>query len=67
MLKDEEIKILVPNEAADYLRISPETLRQWRHLGEGPRYLKMGRAVRYRQSDLDLWINAIGVDPTCVK
>lgn len=31
---------------------NPQTLRNWRHLGRGPSYCKIGRCVRYRISDL---------------
>lgn len=33
------------------------TLEKLRCSGGGPRYLKLGRAVRYRISDLDEWIS----------
>jgi len=39
--------------AAAYLGIQPSTLEQWRWTGGGPNYLKLGKFVRYRQSDLD--------------
>ena len=56
--------ILTPAEAAEFLRLSPETLRVWRHLGLGPRYLKMGRAVRYCRDHLEKWIQEIEIDPS---
>ncbi|MEM1346037.1 MAG: helix-turn-helix domain-containing protein [Pseudomonadota bacterium] len=31
--------------------------------GDGPPYIKLGRSVRYRPSDLDAWIAAQRVDP----
>ena len=40
-------------EAAEYLGLSPATLEAWRFRGEGPAFLKMGKAVRYRQDHLD--------------
>ena len=57
-------EILIPEEAASFLRISPETLRQWRHLGEGPKYLKMGRSVRYNREHLENWLQEIAVEPS---
>jgi len=42
-----------PKEAADYLRTSPSTLAKRRLYGGGPRFTRIGRAVRYRKSDLD--------------
>jgi excisionase family DNA binding protein len=43
-------------EAASYLALSPNTLRNWRSYGEGPPALKLGGAIRYRVEDLDAWI-----------
>ena len=43
-------------EAADYLGLSKNTLNRWRHTGDGPRFVKLGRAVRYRREDLDEWV-----------
>ncbi|MCD2263266.1 hypothetical protein K3888_11210 [Dietzia aurantiaca] len=31
-------------------------LAQWRYRGQGPRFIKEGRWVRYRRSDVDAWI-----------
>ena len=39
-------------EAAKILAVSPQTLRNYRHLGRGPSYCKRGRMVRYRVRDL---------------
>ena len=39
-------------EAARVLYISPRTLQRWRLTGEGPRYVKLGRLVRYGLTDL---------------
>jgi predicted DNA-binding transcriptional regulator AlpA len=40
-------------EAAARLGVSRFTLRAWRLKGMGPRFLKMGRAVRYRPEDVE--------------
>jgi excisionase family DNA binding protein len=45
-------------EAARYLGLQPTTLEAWRCRGEGPSFVKLGRAVRYRQADLDAWIES---------
>jgi hypothetical protein len=39
-------------EAAKILSSSPQTLRNWRHLGRGPAYTKKYRMVRYHVGDL---------------
>lgn len=36
--------------------ISVRTMQRWRLEGLGPTYVKLGRLVRYRQSDLDEFI-----------
>jgi excisionase family DNA binding protein len=44
---------LRPSEAAAYLKSSASTLAKRRLNGGGPRFTRIGRAVRYRRSDLD--------------
>ena len=40
-------------EVATRLGVSRFTVRSWRLKRVGPRFLKMGRAVRYRPEDVD--------------
>jgi excisionase family DNA binding protein len=49
---------LKPREAAEYLRSSTSTLAKARMKKQGPDYVRIGRAIRYRQSDLDAWMSA---------
>ena len=44
-------------EAAAYAGVSDRTLEALRQKGGGPAYLKIGRAVLYRKSDLDTWLD----------
>jgi predicted DNA-binding transcriptional regulator AlpA len=44
--------------AARRLGVSPSFLAKARMQGDGPRYRKLGRAVRYAQADLDHWLLA---------
>jgi predicted DNA-binding transcriptional regulator AlpA len=44
--------------AASYLALSPATLEKFRTRGNGPRYLKVGRAVLYDLRDLNRWVDA---------
>ena len=46
-------RILTDIEVAERLGVSRFTVRSWRLKGVGPRFLKMGRAVRYRSQDVD--------------
>lgn len=50
--------LLTLAEAAALLRISPATLRWWRHNRTGPRSFKLGRWVMYDQNDINDWIEA---------
>mgnify|MGYP000091101702 CR=1 FL=1 len=38
--------------------ISTRTMQRWRLEGIGPVYVKLGRLVRYRQSDLEAFLEA---------
>jgi len=57
-------KYLTTNQAAEILGLKRTTLEAWRCRGGGPRFIKMGRAVRYRQRDLDVWIESCLRDNT---
>ncbi len=56
---------LLVNErkAAECLGLAVQTLRNYRSLGRGPKYVKLGRAVRYRMEDLESFIEAHLVIP----
>ena len=45
-------------DAARLLGVSPSFLAKARMEGKGPRYRKLGRAVRYAPVDLDHWLLA---------
>jgi len=49
--------LLTEAAAADFLGVSIRTMQAWRVRGGGPRYVKMGKPVRYRPVDLDAWID----------
>lgn len=44
-------------EAARYLKLSPQTLMNWRCLGRGPRFFKFGGRVVYDHNDLQEFKN----------
>lgn len=57
--KDTEIKkLLTIKELSKYLQIPIQTLYGWRHEGSGPPTLKAGRALRYRLTEVDAWLEA---------
>lgn len=53
---------LVEVDASAYLGFSTAFLRQGRQHGGGPAYIKSGRAIRYRVTDLDAWLAAHRVE-----
>ena len=46
-----ENRLMTDREAADFLRIKPRQLFDWRMNGLIP-YIKIGKAVRYRREDI---------------
>jgi excisionase family DNA binding protein len=57
--------LLTQREAASVLRLSERTLERMRTSGlNAPKFVKMGRVVRYRVSDLEEWIAARVVGST---
>ena len=59
-----ETIILNTSEAADYVRLGKPTLERFRVSGEGPIFVKLGGAVRYRKADLDTWLESHRVRST---
>jgi len=52
-------KLLDDKQAAEYLTVTPGTLSVWRSTGRyALPFVKVGRMVRYRLSDLDTWLDA---------
>ena len=47
---------LKPREAAVYLGSAVSTLAKLRVRGDGPVFLRLGKSIRYRKSDLDAWM-----------
>jgi predicted DNA-binding transcriptional regulator AlpA len=44
--------------AAKLLSLSVRTLERHRVAGTGPRFARLGRLIRYRQNDLEEWIDS---------
>jgi excisionase family DNA binding protein len=41
---------------AQKLGVSRSTLQSWRYRGHGPRFIKIGRLIRYRAADVDAYL-----------
>jgi Helix-turn-helix domain len=50
---------LTEKAAAEYLDIPAGTLRNWRFVGKGPAYFRIGSAVRYEVADLDAFVQRV--------
>jgi hypothetical protein len=49
-------KLLTEKQVAALLEVSVKTLQGWRYRGCGPRFVKFGRLVRYRMTDLEAFV-----------
>ena len=45
-------------QVPQYLGIQRQTLARWRHEGFGPQWVRMGRLIFYRSTDLRDWIKS---------
>jgi predicted DNA-binding transcriptional regulator AlpA len=50
--------LLNEHDVARITGLSLASIRRWRLLRQGPRYLKIGAAVRYRPDDLAKWLES---------
>jgi predicted DNA-binding transcriptional regulator AlpA len=48
-------ELLTVQEAARWAKLSESFLNKARLAGTGPKYIRLGNAIRYRQEDLDAW------------
>jgi hypothetical protein len=54
----DHINVLNEREAAVVVGCSVALMRKWRLFREGPSYIKVGRLVRYKQEDLNAFLNS---------
>ena len=52
--------LLSPEALADWLGVPLATVYAWNHKATGPRYVRIGRHVRYRASDVEAWFSERG-------
>jgi hypothetical protein len=48
----DKIQYLTEDQVARLTKLSPYTLRGWRHQGKGPCFVRAGRCVRYSLRDV---------------
>ena len=44
-------------ETAKLLSLSVKTLQRYRYTGGGPIYIKLGKSVRYKESDIEKYVS----------
>lgn len=49
-------ELYVPEDLARYLSTTVGNLAQMRYRGIGPKFVKVGRGIRYRTSDVNEWL-----------
>jgi predicted DNA-binding transcriptional regulator AlpA len=50
--------LLNEHDVARITGLSVASVRRWRLLRQGPKYLKLGAAVRYRSEDIRTWLES---------
>ncbi len=51
-------ELLTVKQLAELLQVPVATIYRWRHLGEGPRGIRIsGRHVRYRRGDVEAFLS----------
>lgn len=52
----DQVKYIDEYEASRVTGFAVQSLRNWRHLGRGPSYVKIGRSIRYSLFGLIEWM-----------
>ena len=55
--RGERFSFVSAKEAARILGVHPNTLCKWRISGKGPAFIKIGRRVRYRMTEISTWMS----------
>jgi predicted DNA-binding transcriptional regulator AlpA len=69
MIRTPTASLIDERAAAEYIGMTTSALRVWRAQTSprsrtvGPPFVRIGRTIRYRVTDLDAWIAAHLVDP----
>jgi hypothetical protein len=66
-LRDEPLVLpeyLDQTQAATFTSFTPKALERKRQRGEGPRYTKVGKSIRYAVADLRAWMRENRIEPS---
>jgi len=59
----DKVQVVNDREAARFLGLAPQTLRNWRTNRRGPKYVRLGGRIVYRLVDLNEFLNRGVIDP----
>ena len=62
-MSTESLKTVNERTAAEILGLSVHTIQNRRYLGMPPKFIKIGRTVRYRLADLEEYLTKSTVEP----
>ncbi len=51
--------LLTSEQLSDWLGENPVTERKRRQTGDGPRFIRIGRKIRYRIEDVQEWLDSL--------
>lgn len=51
-------KLMNSTELADYLGVPLQTIYAWRCRKQGPRAIRLGRALHWRTEDVEAWLDS---------
>lgn len=63
-MAEDRSAVATPKEVAEYLHQTEDSLAQTRYRGTGPKFIKHGRKVLYRWSDVYAYLDANTVQRT---
>ena len=53
-------KLWTVYQLAEFAGVSVTTIYHWRWEGKGPKAIKVGRYLRYQESDIEKWLEHLG-------
>ena len=56
--KQGPVAMMNEHQVANFLNMSVASMRRWRTFRNGPKFMKIGSAVRYRREDVDAWLSS---------
>ena len=61
------MQLITTEDASKMLCVSPVTMKIWRSKNQGPIYVKVQGAVRYKLTDIEQWINQNTCTPKAMQ